>query len=286
MEKRTKLLIVLLLVLLVAAAGSYFYRRLKARNAPPTKMVLKLGAPIKKGQKPGVPPAPASNKPASAANAPGQKPAQKPEQKKAEEPVVIKTVEAGKEIQYNTPEDFVKRTKLSQSDAEAYVQLKLDDARKSLDMARNKKDAAAADRAEKETALYEKAAVLLKQRVLSGPGTTYAYSSLGKRDPFMSPFEVPKVYPPVPRDATPLERVPVDKLKVEAIVWNRKGFRAMILTPDGRGYTVRTGQHVGDKGGWIARISRSRVYVTEKIKDILGDVETNNVVLPLHKEAE
>ena len=102
----------------------------------------------------------------------------------------------------------------------------------------------------------------------------------------MSPFEVPKVYPPIPRNATPLERVPVEKLTVKAIIWNNKGFRAMIMTPDGRGYTVKTGENVGDKQGRITRITENSVYVTEKIKDILGNVETNKVVLPLHKEAE
>ena len=79
--------------------------------------------------------------------------------------------------------------------------------------------------------------------------------------------------------------MPVEKLTVKAIIWNNKGFRAMIFTPDGRGYTVKTGD-VGDKQGRITRITESNVYVTEKIKDILGDVETNKVVLPLHKEAE
>ncbi len=277
MEKRAKILLVLLAVFVVAAAGYYLYRRFKARNAPKTKIVMKMGAPIgtvNKGRKP------AANEPAAPVNA-QQKPAQKPAGT-----AVIKTVEGGKEVQYSSAEDFVKNTNLSQTDAEAYVQLKLGDARKALDAAKSKNDAAAADLAQKEIDLYGKAAQLLKTRVLSGPGAAYVYFPLNKRDPFMSPFEVPKVYPPVPPNAGPLEKVPVEKLKVEAILWSGKGFRALMFTPDGRAYTVRTGQHVGDKGGWIARITKSRVYVTEKIKDILGDVETNNVVLPLHKEAE
>ena len=284
MEKRTRILIVLLAVLVAAAAGSYLYRRFQARNAPKTKIVMKMGAPTGAGnngrKKPAAAPA-AANKPAAPANAP-----QKPAQGKPAGPAVIKTVEGGKEVQYGSAEDFVKNTKLSQTDAEAYVQLKLGDARKALDAAKSKKDAAAADLAQKEVDLYGKAAQLLKTRVLSGPATTYVYFPLNKRDPFMSPFEVPKVYPPIPLNAGPLEKVPVEQIRVEAILWNRKGFRALMFTPDGRAYTVRTGQHVGDKGGWIARITKSRVYVTEKIKDILGDVETNNVVLPLHKEAE
>ncbi len=280
MEKRTKILIVLLAVIVVAAAGSYLYRRFQARNAAKTKITMKLGAPTgpgHKGQKPA-----AAKKPAAPVGAHGNKPAPG----KPAGPAVIKTVEGGKEVQYASAEDFVKNTKLSQTDAESYVQLKLGDEQKALAAAKSKKDAAAVDIAQKEIDLYGKAAQLLKTTVLSGPAVTYVYSPLNKRDPFMSPFKVPKVYPPIPPNAGPLERVPAENLRVEAILWNRKGFRALMFTPDGRAYTVRPGQHVGDKGGWIARITRSRVYVTEKIKDILGDVETNNVVLPLHKEAE
>ncbi|MGC2423287.1 MAG: pilus assembly protein PilP [Nitrospirota bacterium] len=271
MEKRTKVLIIVLVVLGIVSAGFHLYRGYQARKAPKPKMTITMG-PARKTV------ARAKSKPAAVANAPGQQ--------NVEEPVAIKTVETGKEVQYNTPEDFVEHTKLSQSDAESYIQLKLDEANKSLEAARKKKDSVAADRAEKEIALYEKTVALLKTRVLAGPEKNYVYSSLGKRDPFMSPFEVPKVFLPVPRNASPLERVPVDKLMVKAIIWNNKGFRAMIMTPDGRGYTVKTGEPVGDKQGRITRITESSVYVTEKIKDILGDVETNKVVLPLHKEAE
>jgi Tfp pilus assembly protein PilP len=273
-EKRTKILIIVAAVLGIAALGSYVYRNYKAQTAPKPKYAIKMGAPIKKSAK--VKAGPEAGTHETAANAPGQYNGQ----------VVIKTVEGGKEERYNTPEDFAAHTKLSQAMAESYVQLKLDDARKSLEAARKKKDSAAADMAEKEIATYEKAASILKTRVLAGPEKDYVYSSLGKRDPFMSPFEVPKVYPPVPRNASPLERVPVENLTVRAICWNNKGFRAMIVTPDGRSYTVKTGEQVGDKQGRITRITESSVYVTEKIKDILGDVETNKVVLPLHKEAK
>jgi Tfp pilus assembly protein PilP len=274
-EKRTKILIIMVVVLGIVAAGSYFYRGYRAATAPQPKIALRMGAPLKRGAK-------SKPKPAGAGH---ETEASAPEQHNIGQ-VVIKTVEGGKEVQYATPEDFAAKTKLSQAMAESYVQLKLDEAKKSLEAARSKKDSYAADKADKEIAIYEKAASILKTRVLAGPEKDYVYSSLGKRDPFMSPFEVPKVCPPVSKNARPLERVPVEKLTVRAICWNSKGFRAMIFTPDGRGYTVKTGEPVGDKQGRITRITESSVYVTENIKDILGDVETNKVVLPLHKEAE
>jgi Tfp pilus assembly protein PilP len=273
-EKRTKILIIVAVVLGIVAWGSFVYRNYKAQTAPKPKYAIRMGSTAKKSAK----------AKAGPEAGPHEASAKAPEQNNGQ--VVIKTVEGGKEVQYNTPEDFAAHTKLSQTMAESYVQLKLDEARKSLEAARKKKDSAAADRSEKEIAVYEKAASILKTRVLAGPEKDYVYSSLGKRDPFMSPFEVPKVCPPVSADAGPLQKVPVEKLTVKAICWNSKGFRAMIFTPDGRGYTVKLGELVGDKQGRITRITENSVYVTEKIKDILGDVETNKVVLPLHKEAE
>ena len=175
------------------SAGSFFYRSYQARMAPRPKLPI-VGAPRKKGTKQ-VQAGGGSGSERGVGQCAGAE---------GSEQVVIKTVEAGKEVQYSTPDDFAAHTKLSQSEAESYIQLKLDEANKSLEAARKKKDSGAADRAEKEIALYEKTAAILKTRVLAGPEKDYVYSSLGKRDPFMSPFEVPKVYPPVPTNARPL----------------------------------------------------------------------------------
>ena|GEM_PF-2152752 len=112
------------------------------------------------------------------------------------------------------------------------------------------------------------------------------YASLGKRDPFMSPFEVPKVYPDVRKNARPLERVPAEQVQVRAIVWSQRGYRALVVTPDGRGYTIKTGDKLGNKGGTVVGITDKRVTVIEKIQDILGNIETNKISLQLHKEAE
>ena len=132
-----------------------------------------------------------------------------------------------------------------------------------------------------------KATASAKEEKPQKPGMkVYAYASLNKRDPFMNPLQIPKVFPPVPPNAKPFERVPVEQIALKAILWNSKGFRAMVVTPDGRGYTVKVGDHLGDKRGRITKITERRLYVTERIPDVLGDVETKNTVLQLHKEAE
>ena len=131
-----------------------------------------------------------------------------------------------------------------------------------------------------------KAAVPVKEQPQEPDKKIYAYASLNKRDPFMDPTKIPKAYLPVPPNAKPYERVPVEQIALKAVLWNNKGFRAMVVTPDGRGYTVKVGDHLGDKRGWITKITERRLYVTEKIPDVLGNVETKNTILQLHKEAE
>jgi type IV pilus assembly protein PilP len=103
----------------------------------------------------------------------------------------------------------------------------------------------------------------------------------------MNPLEIPKVYPPIPPNAKPVEKVAVEQITLKGVIWNHKGYRAMVETPDGRGFTLKTGDRIGDKLGVITKITNNRIFVTEKIKDILGDVETKNTIMQLHhKEAE
>jgi Tfp pilus assembly protein PilP len=275
-EKRTKNLTIILVILIAVAGGFYAFRHIKAKKTTPPRLGVTIGAPLPKGTRPASMPA--------APSAPGQQKAVTAQA--APEKQVFKVMEKGREVQYGSPEDFLSRTSLTLPEIIGFSQKRLDEARKSLDAAKAKGDKAAADRAMAELGTAEKLDVLVKARTQEGPEKSFIYSSLGKRDPFMSPLEVPKLLPPVPPNAKPIERVPAESLVVKAIIWNEKGFRAMVVTPDGRAYTVKVGDTIGNKLGRIVKISEKRVYVTEHIRDILGNVEANNIVLQLHKEAD
>jgi Tfp pilus assembly protein PilP len=282
-EKRTKKLAVILVILLVSAGAYYGYQHVAAKKPAPPRLGVKVGAPLPRGTKPQATPAAPLAVPApSRAGQPGPMAAQAA----APERQVIKVMEKGREVQYGSPEDFLSKTTLSPAEIAGFSHKKLDEARKGLDAARAKGDKAATDRAMADVKLAERIDALVKARALEAPEKTFIYSSLGKRDPFMSPLEVPKVFPPVSPNAKPLERVPAESLALKAIIWNEKGYRALIMTPDGRGYTVKVGDAIGNKQGRIVKITENRVYVTEHIHDILGNVEANNIVLQLHKEAD
>jgi type IV pilus assembly protein PilP len=281
-ETRTKKLVTLLVIVAVAAGGFYAYKYFIAEKPAPPQIVAKMGAPV--ATKPG----PAQVAPAVSAPATAAPPAVAPPAAPGKPAIAIKVMEKGKEIQYSSPEEFVAKTSLPPIDVENFSKKSLDHAKKRLEAARAGKNKAAIAAAEEEVKVFEKLNSLVAVRVKESAGRkTYTYASLGKRDPFMNPLEIPKSYPPIPLNAKPVERVPVEQISVKAIIWSQKGYRAMVVTPDGRSYTVKAGDRIGDKLGNITKITTNRIYVTEKIRDILGDVETKNTIMQLHhKEAE
>jgi Tfp pilus assembly protein PilP len=267
-ENRTKKLVILLGILAVIAVGFYCYKYFLVEKPAPPKIVVKMGAQVAKKANP----APVT--PAAAA----------PEKRAT----TINVMEKGKEIKYSSPEEFVAKTTLTPLEAEDFSKKKLEEAKKRFESARAGRDKAAIVAAEDEMNISEKLNSLVAAHMRESMGRkTYAYAALGKRDPFMNPFEIPKVYPPIPPNAKPFETVPIEQISLKAVVWNQKGYRAMVVTPDGRSFTVKAGDRIGDKLGVITKVTSDRIYVTEKIKDILGDVETKKTIMQLHhKEAE
>lgn len=115
----------------------------------------------------------------------------------------------------------------------------------------------------------------------------FVYNPEGLRDPFQ-PFikieekkkekRAPEVF--VPR--TPLQRFAVEELRVTGIVWGEgAGSRALVEAPDGKGYVVRVGTLVGDRGGKVVAIRPDRVVVEERVVDLLGEEQVRTVDLRL-----
>jgi hypothetical protein len=144
-----------------------------------------VGAPVAKGTKPSASPAapsaPGQQKPGAAQAAPKKK--------------VLTVMEKGREVQYGSPEDFLERTTLTPPEIAGFSHKKMDEAKKDLDAANARGDKAAADRAMAEIKLAERLDALAKARIQEGPEKSFIYSSLGKRDPFMSQRETDRKGP-------------------------------------------------------------------------------------------
>jgi len=134
-----------------------------------------------------------------------------------------------------------------------------------------------------------KARPVKKEEAAPAEGSRFVYNPEGLRDPFQ-PFirlrPEKKVAPKAPErfvPKTPLQRYALEELKLVGVVWrDGKGRRALVEDPEGKGYIVRVGTLIGDRGGKIVSIRPDRVEVEERVIDILGEERINRVTMRLH----
>jgi len=125
------------------------------------------------------------------------------------------------------------------------------------------------------------------------PVVSYTYNPKGKVNPFR-PLVVEKPEAPVkpkakgveeiPPDATPLERIDLDKLKLVAVVWNIPEPKAMVEDSGGKGYILTKGTPIGKHRGQVSRILAAGVVVTEKYEAAPGNMKTREVTLKLYAD--
>ncbi|HUJ24736.1 MAG TPA: pilus assembly protein PilP [Myxococcales bacterium] len=120
----------------------------------------------------------------------------------------------------------------------------------------------------------------------------YVYSPIGKRDPFQNTNVVATGISHLVnrgRTKTPLEKWPLDALKLSMTVTGTASPLAMVEDPEHRGWTVHLGDFIGQNGGKVTGIHRDEVIVTETITDhSTGRVYPQNVKLsvPISKDEE
>jgi len=255
---------------------------MKAEAVPAPEAKPKAEAEAKPGAKTEAKPeAKAEAKPGAKAETPA-KPEAKPEKKC--EPVITARIK-DKDEAYKTPEEFVEKSGMTPEEFRAFGQKFLGDKKKELEKLKATKDAPKEDVecAEKYLALANSLnGLVLKKFPVQTEREVYTYLSLDKRDPFMSPFQIPKAPCKVPSNAPPVQQQPAETLKVDGIMWNEKGFRALLITTDGRGYTVKVGDGAGNKCGKITDISKTKVTITEWIPDIFDNIEVRETVIKLY----
>jgi Tfp pilus assembly protein PilP len=79
----------------------------------------------------------------------------------------------------------------------------------------------------------------------------YVYEAKGRRDPFR-PLIAPRVVETKPRPKTGLAALEVNELKLAGIIWEQRGYFALVEAPNGSGYVLR----VNDTVGGDARVTR------------------------------
>ncbi len=117
------------------------------------------------------------------------------------------------------------------------------------------------------------------------PEVAYAYSPIGKRDPFRSFFEE---FQNEANDSetTELQRFEVDQLKLVAIVTGRATPYAMVEDPNQKGHTLTRGTLIGKNWGRVATITPDCVVIKEEYRDYTGRKVTNTISMCLPKPEE
>jgi type IV pilus assembly protein PilP len=115
----------------------------------------------------------------------------------------------------------------------------------------------------------------------------WAYSSVGKRDPFRSwVAELEKGNAALQtRCATPLGRFEIDQLKLVAVVTGLEDPVAMVEAPNKVGYAIRRGSCIGKNGGVVAAVRSGEVVVAEWAVRADGTRDRTQTVLRLPREA-
>ena len=115
----------------------------------------------------------------------------------------------------------------------------------------------------------------------------WAYSSVGKRDPFRSFLsEIERAQGGLAtRCATPLGRFELEQMKLVAVVTGLEDPVAMVEAPTGVGYAVRRGACVGKNGGVVAAVRSGELVVSEWAIRADGTRDRTQTVLRLPKEA-
>jgi len=114
----------------------------------------------------------------------------------------------------------------------------------------------------------------------------WAYSSVGKRDPFRSPDAEPATQAALANAACtePLCRFDIDQLTLVAVVSGDANPLAMVQDPAGRGYFVRRNTRVGRQGGKVTQIMSDAVVITEYFTTPDGKTTANPVTLAIKSE--
>ncbi|WP_242342624.1 pilus assembly protein PilP [Anaeromyxobacter terrae] len=119
------------------------------------------------------------------------------------------------------------------------------------------------------------------------PAPEWAYTSVGKRDPFRSYLsELSKQGGELAtRCATPLGKFELEQLKLVAIVTGLEDPVAMVQAPNGVGYTLRRGACIGKNGGTVAAVRSGEVVVAEWAIRADGTRDRTKTVIRLPREA-
>ncbi|MHB8232623.1 MAG: pilus assembly protein PilP [bacterium] len=118
-----------------------------------------------------------------------------------------------------------------------------------------------------------------EKKTAKKPQITYPYFL--KRNPFQTFLYTPKHISSFKAGELPLLQYSISSLKVVGIMERRGKYFAMIQTPGNRSYIITTGSLVGINRARVVSINGNAVNLVERTYNILGQMQSLNVVMGL-----
>ena len=115
----------------------------------------------------------------------------------------------------------------------------------------------------------------------NGGNKSVAYPYYLKRDPFQTFLYAQKHVTSFKAGELPLLQYGISSLRVVGIMNRRGKYFAMLQTPDNRSYIITVGSLVGVNRARVVSINGSEVNLVERTYNILGQMRSMNVVMPL-----
>lgn len=107
-----------------------------------------------------------------------------------------------------------------------------------------------------------------------------------ERDPFQSVFATKKVRVSPGGITHPLQQFSIGQLKLLGIIWGIASPVALVATPGGDEYIVKTGTPVGTGDGKVVAILPDKVVILERYYDYRGQLQTEKYELVLANEGK
>ncbi len=125
-----------------------------------------------------------------------------------------------------------------------------------------------------------------KESVLVEEDLSFAYTTVGKKDPFRSFFESAGEEDPEQKKLTPLQKIELEELSLVGVIIGAGPPYAMIQDAKGKGYVVTVGTLIGKNWGRISAITSQVVIVTEEYRDVTGKKVLNEFVLSMPSDEQ
>ncbi len=125
----------------------------------------------------------------------------------------------------------------------------------------------------------------------SDPSASSPYPDLGNASPenlsrLRDPFQRPTLRLERGSPKTPLENYSIEQFELLGVISGPVKMRAMIKTPDSKTHLVSEKMKIGNRNGFVRRITSNSLLIREKVLNVFGQEEEVDTELKISSRAK